>query len=130
MSFNWTDFLTLAEALAASPDSLGPAEAALRSAASRAYYAAFHESLAFAAREGFVPYGSGEDHKAVQRYLRQSPPTDPGRVRKKVAEDLGRLYDCRRRADYDNSLGQTPHVLAKHSVALARSILGKLRSLP
>ena len=42
MSFNWTDFLTLADALVRAPNSPGPEEASLRSAISRAYYAAFH----------------------------------------------------------------------------------------
>ena len=55
MSFNWTEFLTFAEALQADPDSPGPPEAALRSAASRAYYAAFHRALDVAIKEGFSP---------------------------------------------------------------------------
>ena len=49
MSFEWADYLKLAAALAEEPDSLGPEEAALRSAASRAYYAAFCASRNFAA---------------------------------------------------------------------------------
>ena len=42
MSFEWTEFLTLAEALYSAPGSPGPVEAAMRSATGRAYYAAFN----------------------------------------------------------------------------------------
>jgi hypothetical protein len=41
MSFDWADYLKLAEALTQAPTVPGPEEAALRAAMSRAYYAAF-----------------------------------------------------------------------------------------
>lgn len=41
MSFNWGDYLSLANALLTKPNTPGPEEAAYRSAVSRAYYAAF-----------------------------------------------------------------------------------------
>jgi uncharacterized protein (UPF0332 family) len=41
MSFDWADYLRLAESLVSNPNAPGPEEAALRAAISRAYYAAF-----------------------------------------------------------------------------------------
>jgi hypothetical protein len=47
MSFNWSDYLLLAEAMTKKPNTPGPKEAALRAAVSRAYYAAFCASRNF-----------------------------------------------------------------------------------
>jgi uncharacterized protein (UPF0332 family) len=127
MSFNWTEFLTLAEALASDPSSPGPPEAALRSAASRAYYAAFHCAFNIARQEGFVPKYSGDDHKGVQVHFRKNGPAD--RVRRKIAKDLGRLYDHRRKADYSDTLGKRPESLANHAIGMARNVLSQLNSL-
>ncbi|MGQ9626069.1 MAG: hypothetical protein ACUVV0_04085 [Anaerolineae bacterium] len=69
MSFNWADFLTLAEALLRDPNSPGPEEASLRSAISRAYYAAFRVTRNFGRDRGeFIPTGTGQDHRIVQNH--------------------------------------------------------------
>jgi hypothetical protein len=65
MSFNWIDYLTFATALVNNPETPGPSEAALRSAISRAYYAAFRSALEFATSEGYHPRSSGDDHSSV-----------------------------------------------------------------
>ena len=127
MSFDWADFLTFAEALRAEPESPGPKEAALRSAASRAYYAAFHRALRFASREKYVPFHTGEDHKRVQAYFRDWQPRD--KTRQKIATELSRLYDHRRRADYDDTLFNQPTSLAEQAIAMATSVLKNLGSL-
>ena len=62
MSFNWIDYLTFASALVDDPENPGPSEAALRSAISRAYYAAFKKALEVAKSEGFQSRHSGDDH--------------------------------------------------------------------
>jgi hypothetical protein len=75
MTFNWRDFLTFAENIKIAPDEPGPKEAALRSAVSRAYYAAFQAALEFGAAEHFLPKQSGEDHFGIRRYFQQYTPT-------------------------------------------------------
>lgn len=97
MSFDWTDFLALAEALESAPDLPGPPEAALRSAVSRAYYAAFHCAMNVASEEGFDPSGSGSDHRNVPLHFRRHKTND---TRCKIALELDRLRDNRRKADY------------------------------
>jgi uncharacterized protein (UPF0332 family) len=127
MSFDWTKFLVLVEALQTFPDSPGLREAALRSAASRAYYAAFHYALDFACREGFVPYQLGEDHAGIQAYFRDCRPAN--RTRQKIALELSRLYDHRRWADYRDTLAIRPDSLAAQAIGMAKSVLKNLDSL-
>jgi uncharacterized protein (UPF0332 family) len=127
MSYDWTEFLELAELLGSSPDLPGPREAALRSAASRAYYAAFHKALEHAIGEGFSPAYTGDDHKRVQAHFRRYTP--PSKVRRKIAQELDRLLAERHKADYRNEIGKRPQSLASHAIGMARPILQNLRSL-
>jgi hypothetical protein len=124
MSFDWTEFLALAEALQFAPDSWGSPEATLRSAASRAYYAAFHCALNFARSDGFVPSYSGDDHKKIQAYFRNYEPPDP--TRKKIALDLHRLLNHRHDV---NILSRQPVSLACQAIGMAKSALKNLDSL-
>ena len=92
MSFDWVDFLTLADALVHDPNSPGPEEASLRSAISRAYYAAFHVARNFGRDRGeFTPTETGQDHWLVKRHFISSS----DRTRQKIGLDLDRLYDYR-----------------------------------
>jgi uncharacterized protein (UPF0332 family) len=127
MRFDWTEFLTFAEALHMTPDSPGPPEAALRSAASRAYYAAFHHALHFACREGFEPSFQRSDHREIQDYFRNYNPRD--KIRRRIAKQLERLWDQRRQADYDSELRKEPASLAAHAIGMAKHVLRDLDSL-
>jgi uncharacterized protein (UPF0332 family) len=127
MSYDWVEFLKLAESLESKPDSPGPREAALRSAASRAYYAAFHQALERATREGFSPAYAGDDHKRVQEHFRHYTP--PSKTRKKIAQELDRLLTERHKADYRNDIGKRPESLANHAIGMATRIIRNLNSL-
>ena len=84
-----TDLLALANELSVRTD-----EAALRCAASRAYYAAFVHCRTEAARAlGFVPTGLARDHRLLREALAE--------VRPDTAEFLENLRKERNRADYD-----------------------------
>lgn len=126
MSFDWEEYLKLAEALQADPNTPGPAEAALRAATSRAYYAAFKCALNFACSEGFEPTYSGNDHWNVRRHFRDYK---PNKTRRKISVELGRLYDNRRKADYSDTLSTSANTLAYLTIRMARSVLNKLDSL-
>ena len=127
MSFDWTQFLGFAKALESSPDAPGPREAALRSAISRAYYAAFHYALDRAAHEGYVVSGTGTDHFGVREHFQMHR---PNRRRARIAVDLGRLYDHRIRADYRDRMGGRPEALALDSVLLADQLIRRVGALP
>ncbi len=126
MNFDWIDYLKLAESLRTNPDKPGPREASLRSATSRAYYAAFKSAVNFAKNEGFEPKYTGEDHWSIKRYFQYYHP-DFRDIRGKIAVDLERMYDNRRMADYFNELKRTsPNVLAELTIKMAQSVLKNL----
>lgn len=126
MSFDWADYLTLAEALSRDPGIPGPEEASLRTAISRAYYAAYRSALNTAvARREINPTGQASDHSLVINHFRYAN----DQRRKKIGTDLSRLRNNRNKADYDNVLSGRPADMARFSVVLARNILNALRSI-
>ncbi len=129
MIFDWADYLKLAKALQVNPETPGPREASLRAAASRAYYAAFQCAIRFAEHEGFQPKYTGEDHWSIRRHFQHYQPNQSA-TRGKIFTELGRMYDNRRMADYQDELKRTSAAaLADLTIKLARSILAKLSSL-
>ncbi len=126
MSFEWADYLDLAKDLYALPASPGPEEAALRTATSRAYYAALHLASQRAQAEGYIPTFSGDDHQAISRHFRQ---LNADHVRKKIASDLDRMRQSRNQADYDLTLKQTPRAMADLTIKSAEQTISALASL-
>jgi uncharacterized protein (UPF0332 family) len=95
MPFDWGLYLNTARSLAANTND----EAALRSAVSRAYYAAFGlASLRAVAENKHVP-STGEAHAVVWKHFESAS----DRFRKKIGADGKRLRWRRRQADYDAS---------------------------
>ena len=92
MAFEWTEFLTLAKELAQRSD-----EAALRSAVSRAYYAAFGKARALLMAEGVPLVSDATDHARVWEAFRSSSDD----VRYYIGVDGMALRNNRNRADYD-----------------------------
>lgn len=126
MSFDWGDYLKLAEALLRDPSSPGPEEASLRTAISRAYYAAFRSASNLAVSRGEITPSRGSgDHGLVINHFRDA--TDP--ARQKIGANLSRLRSNRNKADYDDVFGARPADSAQSSVALARNVLTSLGSL-
>lgn len=126
MSFDWADYLTLAEALCHNPGIPGPEEASLRTAISRAYYAAYRSALNIAvARREINPTGQASDHSLVINHFRNAN----DQKRKKIGADMSRLRNNRNKADYDDVLSGRPADIARSSVALARNILKALHSI-
>jgi uncharacterized protein (UPF0332 family) len=126
MSFHWADFLTFAQRLQEDPSNPGPDKAALRSATSRAYYAAFRTALNVAQEEGFQPSHTGSDHWDIRRHFQKH---NPDKLRRKISTELGRLYDNRRKADYEDNLRPSADMLAELTIGMAKSVLKNLDSL-
>ena len=125
MSFNWSEYLWLANALLSDPNSPGPEEASFRSAISRAYYAAFCSARNFGRdRREFVPQRDARDHWLVINTFSNSYDRD----RRKIGLDLDRLYTHRCLADYEDFL-RDPGSTAKASVETARKVISGLKSL-
>lgn len=73
MPFDWKGYQAQAEELCT--NHLGGKEAALRSACSRYYYAAFHCAMEYSIRKiNFQPNGTAEDHGALIAHLRWPHP--------------------------------------------------------
>lgn len=68
-AFAWHDFLRLAERMATNKKDFGGNEALRRSAASRAYYACYHEAEALACAHGFV-HQLNNNHAALINWFR------------------------------------------------------------
>jgi uncharacterized protein (UPF0332 family) len=127
MTFNWKDYLTFAENIYDAPELPGPREAALRAAVSRAYYAAFCASVEFGQSIGFYPSKNGEDHESIRKFFREMKPESS--TAQRISVQLNRLHDNRKKADYRNTMGQKPEVIAYYSIHMAREIFQFLEEL-
>src|SRR4051812_23512417 len=104
MSFIWSEYLDLARELAGAPGIIGSEEAKLRSAISRAYYAAHRTAVQVTqSKDQYVPSGSGTSvHLHLIGFLQSS--IKPGQD---VAIDLEALRRMRGRAGYQDQLVTT-----------------------
>lgn len=94
--FKWEHYLDLADELAASQ---AAGEARLRSAISRAYYAAFHVAMRFLQdNRQYTPTLSGKDHGNVWRIYKTGPGT--GIERRQIGNRGFQLLRDREQADY------------------------------
>lgn len=95
-SFDWSQLITLAEALETRGD-----EASLRCALSRAYYYVYHLARLRAFSNNYKPVEGGL-HAQLWRFYKASPDLD--------CRSLGvlgeRLSEKRQRADYDQEFGR------------------------
>lgn len=120
MSFDWSMYLHLARELAGCTSPPSTEEAKLRSAISRAYFAAFcHARNHLRDREG-LPVPAGVD---VHRYVRDRFRSSPEPLRKAIGENLNRLRKARNRVDYDDAVqnlsAQTHIVLGRAEQVIA-----------
>jgi len=123
MSFDWRTYLVLAQALA-SADLPGGREASFRSAASRAYYAAFATARRQSReRHGGVIRQSAAEHGEVATFFALR-----GEAGSVIAAHLARLRFLRNRADYDDDLDSS-EAIADEAIARAHQVLNLLASL-
>ncbi len=119
--FEWPHFLDLARRLAGAS---GASEADLRTAISRAYYAAFHVAMELIVGEGFTPSGRGKDHMNVwNNYIRQPPFRD--QIGKKGRE----LLDDRVKADYENPFPGDIEKQTEYALMSARLVVEEVRKM-
>jgi len=125
MSFQWSEYLTLARELIGQAGSPAGQEARRRAAVSRAYYAAFCESRNdLREREGHrIPVG-GRAHQYVRDEFKKSA----DRRRKQVGYDLDRLRSDRNTADYNDHVAGLD-AMTKADLALAGKVISILSGL-
>ena len=128
MSYDWQEYLVLAGKLEAQAAELGPDVACYRSAASRAYYAAYHRALDLAIptkyvrsrKRGVSVHAEFRDHLNKASESRSEPQSSQ---LLRVSKTLNRLSGIRTSADYDDELGNTPQKLASLSLRAAKDIM-------
>lgn len=126
MSFDWTEYLDLAQQLAGSvaTASIGT-EAKYRAAISRAYYAAFCKSRNYLRDIDGTPIPkSGDAHRFVKNEFKSSADT----VRQSIGKDLDRLRIERNKADYDDVVASMT-ATTKFALSLAQNIISGLGKL-
>lgn len=94
--FDWDEYLDLSRELVKQNINIARNDACLRTAASRAYYAAYNKAAFFAHNNGGTLTFSGKDHKEVEIFLSNHPNPKI----KLEAPKLGRLKQLRFNSDY------------------------------
>ena len=125
MSFDWREYLVLAEALLQARTRLAQEEACCRTAVSRAYYAGYGVARTRARdQDGLQLPATGDAHQRVITHYRQGPSA----LHRAVGNNLRRLRRVRNRADYDDQLEQ-PVAVAQFAVRRARQVVAQLQAL-
>ncbi len=128
MSFDWNEYLKLAQELIGKSSTPCNQEARCRSAISRAYYAAFCNARNFLRDVDSDPRINGQGN--VHSYVRDKFRRDPDKRRKKIGEDLHRLLQERHTGDYEEREYPNPIITARFAVGLAEQIISNLDALP
>ncbi len=124
MSFNWSEYLLVAQQLAGKYNISATQEYRLGSAISRAYYAAFIQDWNFLkSREGVV-IPTLSTHQFVIRQFSNSPDA----MRQEIKSNLKLMGYYRNQADYDDSLDQLPRK-ARATLKLSAKVIQDLQNL-
>lgn len=127
MSFNWSEYLSLAEVLGGVPVSGAPpsAEAQQRAAVSRAYYAAFASARnRLRDSDGIaIPPGGNPHHLVTSEYEKGPEPLRTG-----IGISLHRLRVDRNRCDYDDIVENLTRTMLR-SLTGAAQVLADLARL-
>lgn len=125
MTFDWSQYLNLAREIIGQTTTPADGEARLRSAISRAYYAAFMVARNYLRdRENHSIPETADVHRYVIEQFEQS--SDP--VRKAIGIKLKQLRRDRNQADY-NDIVTGLGVIAQKAIRRARQVLSSLNQL-
>ncbi|MBN9387405.1 MAG: hypothetical protein J0I20_05070 [Chloroflexi bacterium] len=143
MSFDWINYLSLAEELSKTPNETPNKEATSRAAISRAYYAAFKKAEEFVVRrDGFVvqkpkPRGSRSQQDSNEeeqnlgsshvRVIRQFTRQGSNQYRIKIGVTLRRIKHHRESADYDADYDGNIDEALNETLIKAKEIISKLK---
>ncbi len=119
MTFDWKEYLNLAQHLQVPIGSSFTQEARFRSATSRAYYAAFCYARNFARdQHGFRPNYKSNDHWRVREHFQK-------RQMAEIATKLDKLRQWRNTCDYDDVVANVSHLVSS-AITKAQEVFKKL----
>ena len=125
MTFDWYQYLVLAEYLYDNRDTFPDREACLRAAISKAYYAAFYSARNYARDfDRLVLDETAQDHGSVKKHYIRAP--DP--KNRQVGNLLDRLRDSRNQADYSDRIDKLDE-LAKAAISQSRQVHTLLKQI-
>ena len=120
MTFNWREFLSVAEYLKDCNDDCASHGAFLRSSVSRSYYAAFCAARNYAEEKlGFIPTRGAEDHKTLRECYK-------ARNNTAISSKLDDLRKWRNDCDYQDHIDGI-EAISTNALKHARNVLGKLK---
>ncbi len=127
MSFQWAEYIGVAQDLLGQTCTAMPStEAKQRAAASRAYYAAYWSARSWLERNGLWQRGNGEgSHEVVIRLFSQQP----RREFKGVGMQLKRLRAMRTWADYEKPIGRAGIMGANTAPAAVLGFIAQVNQL-
>jgi len=125
MSFDWLEYLYLAQELTGQSARSSTQEAKSRSAASRAYYAAFCKARNFlrAQKNVHIP-NTGRAHRLVWQWFEGNSSDEV----KQIGVEGNRLKEDRRKADYDDAVPNLSS-LATEALELSGKIIANLTEI-
>lgn len=125
MTFDWREYLTLADNLYSNCGNFPNKEACMRAAISRGYYAAFCTARNCARdNDGLALNNTGRDHGDVKNFYIGASDVN----RKQVGNLLNRLRDLRNTADYKDVIsGLEPS--AQTAIALSQQVVTLLNMI-
>ena len=124
MSFNWSEYLALAGQLAGKAKISATQESRLRSAISRAYYAAFIQARNHLRDKD----GLSLPRLNIHQYVINRFKNDPDLTRQKIGSNLKIIRYNRNRADYDDKIERLP-AKTKRTLKVAAKVIADLQSL-
>jgi uncharacterized protein (UPF0332 family) len=131
MTFDWREYLTLAENLYTNSHNFPNQEACFRVAISRAYYAAFCTARNYAKKyDHLILRKTGEDHRIVKDHysFANDSNTEQQRKRRQIGINLDRLRNLRNKADYDDIFSRLENE-AKYAITLSKKVIHLLETL-
>jgi uncharacterized protein (UPF0332 family) len=131
MTFDWQEYLTLAENLCTNSHTFPNQDECFRVAISRAYYAAFCTARNYAKDYDHLSLQrTGEDHRIVKDHYisANSSNTQQQRKREQIGINLDRLRNLRNKADYDDIFSRLENE-AKYAITLSKKVIHLLEAL-
>jgi uncharacterized protein (UPF0332 family) len=126
MSFDWPEYLTIAQFLSGDNSVVASEEARMRSALNRAYYAVYGTARAVArARDGYKPQTAETSHQGLINHFKKGP----DRTRMTVGTNLERMRRNRIQADYNLRFEGNLSFEVRTMLGLAASVLQDLEKL-
>jgi len=121
---NWSDYLKLAKELIQTSSQSHCKEAALRSSISRSYYAAFCTTRNYLLGKKCSLPSDNTIHREIRITLEQSGNTENLRI----AQNLKRLHNMRKKADYDDNINSNINSMAIDALIKAEDIIDALKN--